>query len=212
MKSNSKQTKANKNQNVNVTKKAKGTKQEPYADGLFDKPMMEYANPGIPLTLKPLPGDHQHPTLIDPESYDKSFIVEDQNTYTIRLGMHSSPLGAGSMDADTMVTCLIPAETAEAIRVFGMFFIPEIYPAIFLDTKILCTKNLSQKFHILYEQGSAMLESNNNASKGLALGRDAVMVQGDDVIILQDGIRDLIPKHCTFTYDFLTFRVRVVFD
>lgn len=212
MKSNSKQTKVNKNQDANVTKKTKEAKQESYATELFDKPMMEYANPGIPLTLKPLPGDYQHPTLIDPESYDKSFIVEDQNTYTIRLGMHSYPLNAGSMDVDTMVSCLIPAETAEAIRIFGMFFIPEIYPAIFLDTKILCTKNPSQKFRILYEQGSAMLESNNNASKGLALGHDAVMVQGDDVIILQDGIRNLIPKHCTFTYDFLTFRVRVVFD
>ena len=118
MKSNSKQTKTNKNQNVNVTKKTNEAKQESYATELFDKPMMEYANPGIPLTLKLLPGDHQHPTLIDTESYDKSFIVEDQNTYTIRLGMRSCPLGAGSMDADTMAACLIPAETAEAIRIF----------------------------------------------------------------------------------------------
>lgn len=212
MKSNKNKTKVNENQNANVTQKTKETKQEPYITGLSDKPMMEYSNPGVPLTLKVLPGEDNsdHPTLIDPASYDKSFIVEDQDIYTIRLGMHSCPFGAGAMDVNTMASCLIPTEAAEAIRIFGLFFIPELYPATFLDTKILCTQEHSQKFRIVYEYGSAMLESNNN-SKSLILPSDAISVNEDEVIILQNGVRDLIPKHCTFTYDFLTFRVKIEF-
>lgn len=212
MKSSPKQTKANKNQNTNVTQKTKETKQEPYITGLFDKPMMEYSSPGIPLNLKVLPrnSDPDHPTLIDPASYDKAFIVEDQTIYTIRLGMHSCSLGAGAMDVDTMASCLIPTMAAEALRVFGMFFIPELYPATFADTKILQTANPSQKFRILYEQGSAMLESNNH-SKGLTLPHDAVSIKGDDIIIFQDGVRNLIPEHYIFTYDFITFRVKIEF-
>lgn len=69
----------------------------------------------------------------------------------------------------------------------------------------------SQSFRLEYVSGSARLESNNN-SGGITLMDDAVELIDDEIIILQNGLEDLIPKYCTFNFDFLSFRVKVIFD
>ena len=212
MKSNSKQTKANENQNVNVTKKTKEAKQEPYVAGLFDKPMVERVEVIMPLNFEVFPdGDDKEPTLINPQYYDKYFIVEDQGVYRIRLGIHSCSLGIGAMNKDTSIACRIPTDTAEAHRIFALFFLPEMYPVKLMDAVILQTRKPSQKFRLVYEQGSAVLES-NNLSRGLALSHDAAWIEDNNLIIFQHGLHNEIPSYADFTYDFLTFRVRVVFD
>lgn len=130
MKPNSKQTKTNKDQTANVTQKTKETKQKPYVVGLFDKPMVERVEVMMPLNFEVFPdGDDKEPTLIDPQYYDRYFIVEDQGVYRIRLGIHSCSLGIGAMNKETSVACHIPMDTAEAHRIFALFFLPEMYPS-----------------------------------------------------------------------------------
>ena len=212
MKSNSKQTKTNKNQNANVNQKTKEAKQEPYVEGLFDKPMVERIEAGIPLTFEVFPdGNDKEPTVIDPQYFDKNFVVEDQSIYRIRLGIHSCSLGIGAISKDDSVACHIPTGTAEAHRIFALFLISEIYPVKFLDAVILQTRKPSQKFRLVYEQGSAALES-NNLSRGLALNHDAARLEDDKLIIFQHGLHNEIPYYTDFTYDFISFRVRVVFE
>ena len=212
MKSNSKQTKAGNNQNTNVTQNTKEAKQEPYVAGLFDKPMVERVEVMMPLNFEVFPdGDDKEPTLINPQYYDKYFIVEDQGVYRIRLGIHSCSLGIGAMNKDTSIACRIPTGTDEAHRLFALFFLPEMYPVKILDAVILQTRMPFQKFHLVYEQGSAVLES-NNLSRGLALSHDAAWIEDNTLIIFQHGLHNEIPSYADFTYEFLTFRVRVVFD
>ena len=166
----------------------------------------------MPLNSEFFPdGDDKEPTLINPQYYDRYFIVEDQGGYRIRLGIHSCSLGIGAMNKDTSIACRIPTDTAEAHRLFALFFLPEMYPVKILDAVILQKRKPSQKFHLVYEQSSAILES-NDLSRGLALSHDAAWMEDNNLIIFQHGLHNEIPSYTDFTYDFLTFRVRVVFD
>lgn len=56
-----------------------------------------------------------------------------------------------------------------------------------------------------------MLESNNGA-KGLVLSGSAVRMENDLVVVGHCGLEGEIPDYCTFTYDFITVQVRVLFD
>ena len=41
---------------------------------------------------------------------------------------------------------------------------------------------------------------------------DAITEEDDHIMILQNGIEGEIPAFCTFTYDFIRFQVKVVFE
>lgn len=192
----------------NNSKKSNQTKKEPYIPGLFDKPMVEQVDAGIPLSMAKVPEDYGEPAFYDKEHCGKAYTVEDGEFYRIRLGMHSCSLGVGAMDRESAVVCAIPTKSAEVQRLMALFFIPEIDPVRFLDAVFL---KASQPFKLEYVLGSARLES-NNYSGGLTLNDDAVELIDDEIIILQNGLEDLIPDYCTFNFDFLSFQVKVVFD
>lgn len=192
----------------NKSSKANTAKKEPYIPGLFDKPMVQEIEAGIPLSMEKVPEDYGDPALYDKEHCGSTYIVDNQKYYQIRLGMHSCSLGIGSMSIDSAVVCAIPTKSADVQRLMALFFIPEIYPVKFMDMIYL---KAPRPFRLEYVLRSARLESNNN-SGGVILGEDAVELIDDEIVILQNGLEDLIPEYCTFNFDFLSLQVKVIFD
>ena len=180
-------TKKNRNdaRNAKVNRNQKEYKKEPYIPSLFDKPAIEVAEVGVPLNMETCPGtDSNEPTLVDKEHYGKIYTVTDGSFYTIRLGIHSSSLGVGSMNEDCAVVCAIPTTSDKTQRLMALFFIPEIYPVKFMDAIWLHAKN-DRQFKLEYVFGSAALESNND-SRALPLRHDAITVEDDHIMILQN--------------------------
>lgn len=193
---------------ANESKKTKQTEKEPYIPGLFDKPMVQEIEAGVPLSLAKVPDTGNPPAIYDKEYCGRTYSVEDGKCYQIRLGIHSSSLGIGAMGKESAVVCGIPVKPADAQRLMALFFIPEIRSIRFLDAVWL---KAPHPIRLEYVWGSARLESNNN-SGGATLKDDAVELIDDEIIILHNGLEDLIPDYCTFNFDFLSFQVKVVFD
>lgn len=193
---------------TNKTKRTERNDKEPYITGLYDKPAIEEAEAGVPLSLEPCPDDAEGATLIDKEHYGNIYNVNDGGAYTIRLGVHSNPIGIGVMDKDTAVVCGIPTTTDDVHRILALFFIPELHPVKYMDAIWL---RAEKPFHIEYVWGSAVLESNHE-SRELALRHDAVTKDEDTLVILQNGLDGEIPDSCTFSYDFIKFQIRIVCD
>ena len=185
-------------------------KREPYIPDLFDRPAIELAEVGVPLSMEAYPDtDSDEPTLIDKEHFGKIYTVADGSFYTIRLGIHSSSLGIGSMNEGCAVVCAIPTTSDEIQQLIALFFISEIYPVKFMDAIWLQAKN-NQKFRLEYVFGSAALESNSD-SRACPLQHDAITEEDDHIMILQNGLEGEIPAFCTFAYDFIRFQIKVVF-
>ena len=132
--------------------------------------------------------DSDDPTLVDKEHYGKIYTVTDGSFYTIRLGIHSSSLGVGSMNENCAVACAIPTTSDKTQQLMALFFIPEIYPVKLMDAIWLHAKN-DQQFRLEYAFGSAALEQP-----------------------VLEGFKQFIPAFCTFAYDFIRFQVKVVFE
>ena len=102
MKTNNTKKNRNDTRSAKVNRDQKNCKKEPYIPDLFDKPAIEVAEVGVPLDMEACPGtDSNEPTLVDKEHYGKIYTVTDGSFYTIRLGIHSSSLGVGSMNEET---------------------------------------------------------------------------------------------------------------
>lgn len=182
-----------------------------YFPGLHNRPVIEKAEQGVPLTLE-LCSDITNddtPTLVDREYYGTAYIVDDEKTYTLRLGIHSSGLGIAAMDMDTAVACVIPGIPDKEQYIMGLFFIDELYPAKYMDT-IWLKANADRSFKIEYVYGSAALEP-NNISQALPLDNSALKLENDSVMIYQHGVRDKIPNCCTFFFDFLRIQIKVIY-
>lgn len=201
----------NNTRSAKVNRNQKNCKKEPYIPDLFDKPAIELTEVGVPLSMEACPGtDSDDPTLVDKEHYGKIYTVTDGSFYTIRLGIHSSSLGVGSMNENCAVACAIPTTSDKTQQLMALFFIPEIYPVKLMDAIWLHAKN-DQQFRLEYVFGSAALESNND-SRALPLRHHAITGEDDHIMILQNGIEGEIPAFCTFAYDFIRFQVKVVFE
>lgn len=169
-----------------------------YFPGLHDQPAIEVAEQNIPLTLKLCPdAADKTPTFVDQEYYKKVYTVDNGQTYTLRLGIHSSGLGVPAMDVDTIVACYIPTVSDKLQHIVSLFLIDELYPAKYMDT-IWLKANADRSFKIEYVYGSAALEP-NNISQALTLDNDAIKPENDSVIIYQHGVGDKIPNCCTFS-------------
>lgn len=194
---------------INETGKEKDIDKEPYITGLYDKPAIEMADVGVPLSLESCPDiTDDTPTLVDKEHYGKIYKVNNGSVYTIRLGIHGSPVGAGVMNEDTVVACAIPTTTDNVHKIMALFFIPDLYPAKYMDVIWL---QAEKPFHIEFVMGSAILECNND-SRGLALRHEAVTKEDNLIVIMQNGLDGEIPAFCTFSYDFIKFQIKVVFE
>lgn len=181
-----------------------------YFPGLHDQPAIEVAEQNIPLTLKLCPdAADKTPTFVDQEYYKKVYTVDNGQTYTLRLGIHSSGLGVPAMDVDTIVACYIPTVSDKLQHIVSLFLIDELYPAKYMDT-IWLKANADRSFKIEYVYGSAALES-NNISQALPLDNSALKLENDSVMIYQHGVRDKIPNCCTFFFDFLRIQIKVIY-
>lgn len=182
-----------------------------YFPGLHDQPAIEVAEQNIPLTLKLCPdAADKTPTFVDQEYYKKVYTVDNGQTYTLRLGIHSSGLGVPAMDVDTIVACYIPTVPDKLQHIVSLFLIDELYPAKYMDT-IWLKANADQSFKIEYVYGSAALEP-NNISQALPLDNSALKLENDSVMIYQHGVRDKIPNCCTFFFDFLRIQIKVIYE
>ena len=182
-----------------------------YFPGLHDQPAIEVAEQNIPLTLKLCPdAADKTPTFVDQEYYKKVYTVDNGQTYTLRLGIHSSGLGVPAMDVDTIVACYIPTVSDKLQYIVSLFLIDELYPAKYMDT-IWLKANADRSFKIEYVYGSAALEP-NNISQALPLDNSALKLENDSVMIYQHGVRDKIPNCCTFFFDFLRIQIKVIYE
>lgn len=182
-----------------------------YFPGLHDQPAIEAAEQSIPLTLKLCPdAADKTPTFVDQEYYKKVYTVDNGQTYTLRLGIHSSGLGVPAMDVDTIVACYIPTVSDKLQHIVSLFLIDELYPAKYMDSVWFKARE-NQSFRIEYVFGSAVLETSHD-SCSLPLSNDSVKVKDDTVIIYQDGVRDKIPNCCTFFFDFLRIQIKVIYE
>lgn len=198
--------------NTSNRKANKGSGKIAYFPGLHNRPVIEKAEQGVPLTLELCAdiANDDTPTLVDREYYGTAYIVDDEKTYTLRLGIHSSGLGIAAMDMDTAVACVIPGMPDKEQYIMGLFFIDELYPAKYMDT-IWLKANADRSFKIEYVYGSAALEP-NNISQALPLDNSALKLENDSVMIYQHGVRDKIPNCCTFFFDFLRIQIKVIYE
>ena len=184
-------------------------RKETYPLELAGKPTIEEISAGVPLTLKLLPESPKDmPMLADSEHCGKSYKVKDGSYYRLRLGIHSNPMGTGTIPWDSVSACLIPTQPDKTHQVAAIFSLPEIYPAVFTDYVTLCSDK--KPFVLEYIYGSAILEQ-NGVSSGLALGDESVSIEDDMVIICHSPSDSSIPKGCIFNYDFISFQVKTVF-
>lgn len=185
------------------------TKTDQPAREASDKPTVEAVWQGVPLTWEVDPDSPKDaPMLFDREHCGKHYRVKDGEVYTVRLGIHSDPSGIGVISGDSSASCVIPTTSAKRQLIMALFSVAEIYPARLMDCVCL---SADVPFHLEYIYRSAMLESNNE-SKGLALSDSAVKLEDDLIIVSHRGLEGEIPYYCTYTYDFITVQVRVVFD
>lgn len=204
-KSNNKTNKSTGNRKAN-----KGTRKIAYFPGLRDKPVIEVAEQGIPLTIELCPdAADDTPTLVDKEHYRNVYTVQDGKVYTLRLGIHSSGLGIAAMNEDTIAACCIPIMPDKIHHIVSLFFIDELYPAKYMDAIWLKAKT-EQLFRIEYIYSSAAFESNND-SRAFPLSNDSVTTKNDMIIIYQNGVRHEIPNCCTFFFDFLRIQIKVIY-
>lgn len=179
----------------------------------YGKPAVESCAAGIPLSIGLLQEDSNNPkespTLVDHETFGKSYRVQDGAVYTIRLGVHSDPNGVGAITRDSAVACMIPTAATKRAQLLAMFFIDELYPAKFVDCVYLLSDN-AFKLELLHK--TARLESNNESRESLTLSDDAVRMENGNILIFFNGLKEELPEYNNFTYDFLTFEVMVVFE
>lgn len=211
MKTNNTKKNRNNTRSTKVNRDQKNCKKEPYISGLFDKPAIELAEVGVPLSMEVCPDtDNGEPTLVDKEHFGKIYTVTDGSFYTVRLGIHSNSLGIGAMNEECAVVCTIPKLADETQRLMALFFIPDLYPAKFMDAIWLQAED-GQRFRVEYVYGSAALEQNSD-SRALTLRNDAVTGDEDMLVILQNGLDGEIPSFCSYAYDFLKFQIKVIFE
>lgn len=194
------------------SRKANREKQKiAYFPGLHDKPVIEKTGQSVPLTLEQCRdiAKDDTPTLVDREHYGTAYIVDDGETYTLRLGIHSSGLGIAAMYMDTAVACVMPTMPDTKQHIIGLFFIDELYPAKYMDAVWLKARH-NKPFRVEYVFGSAALETSHD-SCALPLGNDSVTSENDMIIICQNGLRGKIPECCTFFFDFLRIQIKIVY-
>lgn len=166
---------------------------------------------GIP-HLTALDKSEKMPALVDGTSYGREFVVENERVYTVRLGLHCSPKGTGgAIPGNSVAECMLSCTAEKINRILAIFSFPEIYPYVIQDMIILKS---DKPFYVKPIYNSAALEDSNGTSR-LPLGEHAIRKpdKADDVIFIgHDQLTGVIPDYCSYSYDLLTFDIRVSFD
>lgn len=180
-------------------------KNNPFAQKFTTKPTLETAWADIPgLSLFP-ESTPDLPVLVDKEHCGKEYRIVPGEIYTARLGIHSHPEGLGAFTKDCIAMGELPTTVSKRLTLLALFGQPEIAPAVFLDYTNL---NAPIPCRLELVKGSIQLESNNNADV-IRLGDNAVSIEEDMIIISSDILANDLPKYLTYTYDFLSFQIRI---
>lgn len=169
-------------------------------------PTVEEAKLSLPPHLELLPSDtDETPTLIDREHYGTTLKVKHGHVYTLRLGVHCYSGGLATFRDDCAASCFIPATPGTEQYIIGLFFVPEIYPAKFMDVIHL---KADKPFRLRYIWGSAVLENNNNAF-GFTIGNDSITTEKDGILVYEKDIRSQIHDCHRVFFDVLRIQVEI---
>lgn len=172
------------------------------------KPAVEKIWRGIP-EVEIFDNDPEMPVFIEKHRTNRVSRVENGDILTLRLGMHSRsrPVGIGAFTRECAAICVIPTMAAKEQNINALFAQPDIAPAVFMDSITLYSDT---PFRLELVEGSAKLEHNCKGG-ALPLSNDAI-VQEDDTIIISNNLQVKIPRFHTYTFDFISVQVHVVFE
>lgn len=173
----------------------------------IDKPTAKIAQVCLP-SLEEVSSEDDNMTLyVERERKNRLQKVNVGEIYTIRLGMHNHSADTGIFTRDLVSACFIPTVVSKRHRVMAFFTHKDKFPAVFMDDIIL---KADMPVKLEYIKGTAALEC--NCSKEKISLKDDVVVLDQRMMISTNKLDDSLPECHTYTYDFITFRVKIAED
>ncbi len=136
--------------------------------------------------------------------------VKDGQTYIIRAYIHNNnPNGEDAIAENTMVSFIVPTDSAKEIEVNGIISSSNATPSRYWDHVTFKSSNV---FHLEYVYGSALFTNNGIGKGGLSVGDEVVTnAANGGMFIGYDKLDGRIPGY--YQYDsFVTIQVKAVFD
>ena len=136
--------------------------------------------------------------------------VKDGQTYIIRAYIHNNnPNGEDAVAENTMVSFIVPTDSAKEIEVNGIISSSNATPSKYWDDVVFKSERL---FHLEYIYGSALFTNNGIGKGGLSVGDEVVTnAANGGMLIGYDKLDGRIPG--CYQYDsFVTIQVKAVFD
>ena len=171
-----------------------------------DKASVELTWAGVPELVRSPEGDDGMPLFIEKDRYGRVCKVKDGNICIVRSGMHTKFGEAGAFTRDSIIMCQIPTTISRRHRITAFFSERETFPAVFTDDVIL---NADWPVRLEYVMGSAALESNRMA-KTIFLDDSAIIPDEGSIMIVKEKFDEALADYYTYTFDFITFQVRIV--
>lgn len=169
-----------------------------------DKPAVEVATALIPPLEHSPDGSDDMLLYVEKTRSNRLQQVENGKIYTIRLGVHNRSADVGAFSRDTIAGCFIPTVISKRHRITAFFTQRENFPAVFMDDIIL---KANAPVKLEYIKGSAALEC--NCTKGKIWLEDDATALEERIMIATGKLDASLPECYTYTYDFITFQVRI---
>lgn len=136
--------------------------------------------------------------------------VKDGQTYIIRAYIHNNnPNGEDAVAENTMVSFIVPTDSAKEIEVNGIISSSNATPNKYWDDVVFKS---DRTFHLEYVYGSALLENNSIGKGGLTLSDEIVAkATAGGTLIGYDKLDGRIPG-CYQYANYVTIQVKAVFD
>jgi|InofroStandDraft_1065614.scaffolds.fasta_scaffold15797_3 uncharacterized repeat protein (TIGR01451 family) len=136
--------------------------------------------------------------------------VEDGKEYIVRMYVHNnSPKGYGAVAENTRVKFNVPSASGKSVKVNGFISSSNANPSKYVDYVNFVSDT---NFHLEYVYGSALLENNKvGANGGIQLSDDIIQAKDAGVLIGYDALDGKVPG-CYQYANYVTIRVKAVFD
>lgn len=142
-------------------------------------------------------------TIFDIHCYGRTFFVEDDGIYTVKLGVLHD-MNKGALEEAAM-SCTMPTKAAHEQQISAVFDIPGA-AARFKDSVVL---KAARPFQITLVEGSPILER-HNTPWGIHIKYESVKT--DDVVTLvRTGLRKNVPNQYRAFFDTLSIQIEVRF-
>ena len=167
-------------------------------------PTLEKANaimtPGMSLMLD----DNDAVALIDKKHWGKTFFIENNGLYTLRLGAFHT-LERGAME-ESALYCVIPGELDYKQKITAMFELPSA-SVFFFDEVIL---KAASPFRVELVEGSPMLECHHDRW-GFPFNYGSTEKSDGTTIIMWKGFDKSSPNQPKIYFDILRIQIKVSF-